>query len=40
MTSCSENSLVGWSRGGGGRVTLNKKAFLGKRVALNKGLAF
>jgi hypothetical protein len=40
MTSCGEGSLVGWSRGGKGKVTLSRRAPLGKKVALNRGSVF
>ena len=40
MTSCGKGSPVSWSGGGRGGVTLNRKVPLGKRTALNRGLAF
>ena len=40
ITSCNKGSPVGWNRGGGGKVTLNKRVPLGGKAALNKRLAF
>ena len=40
MTSCGKGLPVGWSGGGRGGATLSRKVFLGKKVALNRGLAF
>jgi hypothetical protein len=40
MTSYNKGSPVGWSRGGGGRVTLNKRVPLGRRAVLSRRLVF
>jgi len=40
MTSRSKGSPVSWSGGGRGRATLSRRAPLGGRVALGRGLAF
>ena len=40
MTFCSEGSPVGWSRGGGDRITLSGRVFLGKKAALGGGSVF
>ena len=40
VTSYSKNSPVGWNGGGGGGAILNRRVLLGKKVALDRGLAF
>jgi len=40
VTSYSKGSPVNWSRGGKGKATLSRRAPLGRRAALGKGLVF
>jgi len=40
VTSYSKGLPVSWSRGGGGGVTLSRRAPLGRKAALGRGLAF
>jgi len=40
VTSCGKGLPVGWSGGGRGGVTLSRRAPLGGRAALGRGLTF
>jgi hypothetical protein len=40
MTFCNKGSPINWSKEGGGKVTLSKRALLNKRAALSRELAF